>query len=119
MSLATNTCEWNRSSKSKSVTEFLTQIEKCPKESNWSDSDTVNTVKTKLTGETLQFFSGRDISIRENVTEILRTALIERFNDKLPNRYHYNLSLGPGFSENTYAHMQIHILRAFGCYCIF
>jgi hypothetical protein len=48
----------------------------------------VNIVKTKLTGEALQFLSGRGNLIQENVMyEILRTALIEHFNDNLPNRY--------------------------------
>jgi hypothetical protein len=58
-----------------------------PRLNNWSDSDIVIIVKSKLTREAFQFLNGRDNWIQENVMyEILRAALIERFSDKLPAR---------------------------------
>jgi hypothetical protein len=49
-------------------------------------------LKAKLTGEALLFVNGRDQLTDENVTyEILKAALVERFSEKLPARYHYNL----------------------------
>jgi hypothetical protein len=92
LSLAASIKEWSGNSKEKSVTEFLTQIEQCASVSEWSENDLVNILKAKLKGEALQFLNGRDQLTDENVTyEILKTALVDRFSQKLPARYNYNL----------------------------
>jgi hypothetical protein len=92
LSLASSIKEWSGHSKAKPVTEFLTQIEQCARVSGWSENDLVNILKAKLTGEALQFVNGRDQLTDEHVTyEILKTALVDRFSEKLPARYHYNL----------------------------
>jgi hypothetical protein len=92
LSLAASIKEWSGSVKTKPVTEFLTQIEQCAKISNWEDGDLVNIVKAKLSGEALQFVNGRDQLTNEGVTyEVLKKALVERFTEKLPARYYYNL----------------------------
>jgi hypothetical protein len=92
LTLAASIKEWSGNSKAKSVTEFLAQIEQCARVSGWNENDLVNILKAKLTGEALQFLNGRDQLTDENVTyEILKTALVDRFSEKLPARYHYNL----------------------------
>jgi hypothetical protein len=68
LSLAASIREWNGSTNSRSVSEFLAQVENCAKVSNWSDVDLVNIVKAKLTGEALLFVNGRDELLDENVT---------------------------------------------------
>jgi hypothetical protein len=86
LSLAASIREWNGSTNSRSVSEFLAQV------SNWSDVDLVNIVKAKLTGEALLFVNGRDELLDENVTyENLKSTLLRRFSDTLPPRYYYNL----------------------------
>jgi hypothetical protein len=75
-----------------SDTEFLTQIEQCAHISNWGEIDLVNNTKTKLTSDALRFVSSHEELTKENTKwEILKTALIYRFSEKLPLRYHYNL----------------------------
>lgn len=92
LSLAASIKEWNGHAKARPVTEFLTQIEQCARISNWESKDVVNIVKAKLSGEALQFVNGREQLTDENVTyEILKKALVDRFTEKLPARYYYNL----------------------------
>lgn len=92
LSLATGIKDWSGQSQTKPVTEFLTQIEQCARLSNWSDEDKVNIVKVKLTGEARQFVNGRDQLTDENMRfEVLKAALVDRFSEKLPARYYYNL----------------------------
>jgi hypothetical protein len=92
LSLAARIREWNGSANSRSVSEFLAQVENCAEVSNWSDVDLVNIVKAKLTGEALLSVNGRDELLDENVTyENLKSALLRRFSDTLPFRYYYNL----------------------------
>jgi hypothetical protein len=84
--------EWGGQPKAKPVTDFLTQIEQCARVSNWNEDDVVNIVKAKLTGEALQFLIGRDELTDEKVKyDVLKAALVDRFSEKLPARYHYNL----------------------------
>ncbi|XP_023708597.1 uncharacterized protein LOC111865092 [Cryptotermes secundus] len=92
LSLATSIREWNGQSQAKPVTEFLAQVEQCARVSNWSEEDVVNIIKAKLTGEARQFVDGRDQLTNDNVRyEVLKAALVDRFTEKLPVRYHYNL----------------------------
>jgi hypothetical protein len=92
LSLASTIKEWSGQTRGKSVTEFLTQIEQCARISNWGEIDLVNITKTKLTSDALRFVSSHEELTKENVKwEILKTALIDRFSEKLPLRYHYNL----------------------------
>jgi hypothetical protein len=92
LSLAASIREWNDSTNSRSVSEFLAQVENCATVSNWSDVDLVNIVKAKLTREALLFVNGRDELLDENMTyENLKSALLRRFSDTLPPRYYYNL----------------------------
>ncbi|PNF30138.1 hypothetical protein B7P43_G01267 [Cryptotermes secundus] len=52
----------------------------------------VNIIKAMLAGEARQFVNGRDQLTNENVRyEVLKAALVHRFGEKLPVRYHYNL----------------------------
>jgi hypothetical protein len=45
-----------------------------------------------LTGEARQFVNGRDELTDEKVRyEVLKGALVDRYSEKLPARYHYNL----------------------------
>ena len=92
LSLATSIREWTGQAKAKPVSEFLAQIEQCARVSNWSERDIVDILKAKLTGEALQFVNGRDQLKDEKVRyEVLKAALVDRFSEKLPARYHYNL----------------------------
>jgi hypothetical protein len=92
LSLAASIKEWSGQSQAKPVTEFLTQIEQCARVSNWDHDDIVNILKAKLTGEARQFVNGRDELTDEKVRyEVLKAALVDRFSEKLPARYHYNL----------------------------
>ena len=92
LSLASSIREWNGQSQAKPITEFLSQVEQCARVSNWSEEDVVNIIKAKLTGEARQFVSARDQLTNVNVRyEVLKTALVDRFTEKLPVRYHYNL----------------------------
>jgi hypothetical protein len=81
LSLAASIREWSGQAQAKPVTEFLMQIEQC-----------VNILKAKLTGEARQFVNGRDELTDEEVRyEVLKAALVDRFSEKLPARYCYNL----------------------------
>lgn len=92
LSLAASIKEWSGHSKAKPVTEFLTQLEQCAQVSNWSKEDLVNILKAKLTGEALQFVNGKDELTDGRVSyEVLKAALVDRFTEKLPARFHYNL----------------------------
>jgi hypothetical protein len=92
LSLAASIREWSGNSRAKPVTEFLAQIEQCAHVSGWSQNDLVNILKSKLTGDALLFVNGRDQLSDGNVTyEILKAALVDRFSEKLPARYYYNL----------------------------
>ncbi|PNF29642.1 hypothetical protein B7P43_G16386 [Cryptotermes secundus] len=93
LSLATSIREWSGQSQEKPVTEFLAQVEQYARVSNWSEEDMVNIIKAKLTGGDSQFVN-RDQLTNENVRyEVLKAALVDRFTEKLPLRYHYNLLL--------------------------
>jgi hypothetical protein len=92
LSLAARIREWFGSDKGKTLTEFLAQVEQCAKVSCWSSEDQVNIIKAKLGGEAPQFVTGRDELNNSQVTlERLKEALTERFSDRLPARYYYNL----------------------------
>jgi hypothetical protein len=92
LSLAASIKEWNGQANAKPVTEFLTQVEQCARVSNWGEDDVVNILKAKLTGEARQFVNCRDEITDEKVRyEVLKAALVNRFSEKLPARYHYNL----------------------------
>ncbi|PNF31083.1 hypothetical protein B7P43_G16331 [Cryptotermes secundus] len=92
LSLAANIREWTGQAKAKPVSEFLAQIEQCARVSNWTENDKVDILKAKLTREALQFVNGRDQLKDESVRyEVLKAALVKRFSEKLPARYHYNL----------------------------
>ena len=92
LSLAASIKEWSGQAQAKPVTEFLTQVEQCARVSNWDQDDVVNIVKAKLSGEARQFVNGRDQLTDEKVKyDVLKAALVDRFSEKLPARYHYNL----------------------------
>lgn len=92
LSLTASIREWNGQAKGKPVREFLTQIEQCARVSNWDEKDVVNIVKAKLTGEALQFVNSREQLVDEKVSYgVLKSALVDRFSEKLPARYHYSL----------------------------
>jgi hypothetical protein len=92
ISLAASIKEWSGQSNTKPVTEFLTQIEQCACVSNWDEEDIVNILKAKLTGNARQFVNCRDqLTNRKVRYEVLKAALVYRFSEKLPARYHYIL----------------------------
>ena len=91
LSLAVSIKEWSGQASGRPVTEFLAQIEQCARLSNWSREDLVNIVRVKVTGEARAFINSRDHLAGEDARyEELKAALVDRFSEKLPARYHYN-----------------------------
>ncbi|PNF39365.1 hypothetical protein B7P43_G17748 [Cryptotermes secundus] len=91
LSLAASIKEWSRQDNARPVTEFISQVEQCARLSNWSREDLTDIVRAKLIGEARVFINGRDHLAGENVSyEELKAALVDRFSEKLPARYHYN-----------------------------
>ena len=91
LSLAASIKEWSGQANARPVTGYLAQVEQCARLSNWTREDLTDIVRAKLTGEARLFVNGRDHLVEENVTyEVLKAALVDRFSEKLPARYHYN-----------------------------
>ena len=90
VSLVAGIKEWTGESQGKPVHDFLTQIETLAKVSGWTSQDKALIVKAKLQGLALQYLHGREDLGRDGCPyEVLRSALLERFSDKLPDQYYY------------------------------
>ncbi|PNF33548.1 hypothetical protein B7P43_G17358 [Cryptotermes secundus] len=90
VSLVAGIKEWTGESQGRPVHDFLTQIETLAKVSGWTNQDKALIVKAKLQGLSLQYLHGREDLGRDGCPyEVLRSALLERFSDKLPDQYYY------------------------------
>lgn len=90
VSLVAGIKEWTGESKGRPVHEFLTQIENLAKVSGWTSQDMALIVKAKIQGLALQYLHGReDLGTDGCPYEVLKSALVERFSDKLPDQYYY------------------------------
>jgi hypothetical protein len=91
LSLAASIREWSGQSNAKTIVEFLNQVEQCARVSNWDETDLVDIVKAKLTGDAAQFINGREQLTDDKLKyDVLKAALVDRFREKLPARYYYN-----------------------------
>ena len=90
VTLVTGIKDWTGDSKSRTVHEFLVQIDTYAKVGNWADDEKALIVKAKLQGIALQFVQGREVLINDACPyAVLRERLIGRFSDKMPAQYHY------------------------------
>lgn len=91
LTVASTLKEWNGILSALPVKEFFNNIDAAATMGNLDDNDKAQIVKLKVSGPAAEFLHSRpDLTGPECTYDVLKTALEERFKEKLPDNYHYS-----------------------------